>query len=298
MNGMSKPAGMNGVCAVIITFRPNAEALANLAKVRPQVQDLVVVDNGSSAEALDPFREASGDLHFTLIENGENLGIAAALNIGVAWAKSQRYPFIVLFDQDSTITSGFIHNMLATYCDFPHRDRLAIVTPSQIEKSTGRARLFETLPDGGPLVAITSGSLMPTRIFDICGFFEEDLIIDCVDHEYCLRARSRGYTLAQSAHAVLRVSVGAVREYRFLGLSFNATHHSAPRRYYITRNRLVLIRRYWRQHPRWCYGTFKDIVKNSLAACAVEEQPISKLVNTLRGTLDALRGRMGKVVEL
>jgi len=119
-----------------------------------------------------------------------------------------------------------------------------------------------------------------------------------VDHEYCLRARSRGYTLAQSAHAVLRVSVGAVREYRFLGLSFNATHHSAPRRYYITRNRLVLIRRYWRQHPRWCYGTFKDIVKNSLAACAVEEQPISKLVNTLRGTLDALRGRMGKVVEL
>ena len=37
----------NGVCAVIVAFRPRVEDLGNLADVRPQVQDLVVVDNGS-----------------------------------------------------------------------------------------------------------------------------------------------------------------------------------------------------------------------------------------------------------
>ena len=46
------------------------------------------------------------------------------------------------------------------------------------------------------MVAITSGSLMPVEIFDRCGWFEEDLIIDRVDDEYCLRVRSMGYTIA------------------------------------------------------------------------------------------------------
>ncbi len=46
----------HGTCAVIITFRPPAAVLDNLAKVRQQVEGLVVVDNGSSAELLVPFR--------------------------------------------------------------------------------------------------------------------------------------------------------------------------------------------------------------------------------------------------
>ena len=71
----------NQVCAVIVTFRPRAEDLGNLARVRPQVEDLVVVDNGSPGEELLLLRAASRELNFALIENGQNLGIAAALNI-------------------------------------------------------------------------------------------------------------------------------------------------------------------------------------------------------------------------
>ena len=120
---------MNSVCAVIVTFRPKADALENLAKVRPQVQGLVVVDNGSSAEALAPFRAAIGDLDFTLIENGENLGIATALNIGVRWAQSKDYEFVALFDQDSTVSEGFIETMLSKYRSQIEPDIYAIVTP-------------------------------------------------------------------------------------------------------------------------------------------------------------------------
>ncbi len=47
------------VCAVIVTYHPNAGMLENMAKVLTQVQDLVVVDNGSTAEELAPLREAS-----------------------------------------------------------------------------------------------------------------------------------------------------------------------------------------------------------------------------------------------
>ncbi len=78
----------NSVCAVIVSFRPRREDLGNLARVRPQVEHLVVVDNGSPEEQLHLLRAASHELDFALIENGQNLGIAAALNVGVKWAQA------------------------------------------------------------------------------------------------------------------------------------------------------------------------------------------------------------------
>jgi rhamnosyltransferase len=288
----------NSTCAVIITFHPQISVLDNLAKVRPQVDGLVVVDNGSLPESLAPFRAVAGEMDFTLIENGVNRGIAAALNVGVRWARAQGFDHVVLFDQDSTVTDGFIDAMLAEYDSHPQRSKVAIVTPSQVERNTGRTRVHGCTKDGGPLVAITSGSLMPINIFDQCGWFEGDLIIDCVDHEYSLRARSLGYTLAECRQAVLLVAVGSVKFHQAWGLCIRATHHSAKRRYYITRNRVVMAQRFYKQQPGWCYGTMMEIVKDTIKVACVEEDPWNKLVNTARGIYDALSGRMGKVVEL
>ena len=288
----------HNVCGVIVTFRPQGFVLDNLAKVRSQVDGLIVVDNGSPEEMLEPFRKAMPQLDSTLLENGTNLGIAAALNAGVRWAKSQGFDQVALFDQDSTATDGFIQAMLAEYESHPQRSRVAIVTPRQIERNTGRMRVHGCTKDGGPLVAITSGSLMPVEIFDRCGWFDEELIIDCVDHEYCLRARSLGYTLAECRQAVLLVAVGAVKLHRALGMHIRATHHSARRRYYITRNRLVMVQRFWKQQPGWCYGTIQELIKDTIKVVCLEEQRWAKLANTARGIYDAVSGRTGMVVDL
>jgi rhamnosyltransferase len=289
---------MSGTCAVVVTFHPQDALWDNLAKVRRQVEMVLVVDNGSSPESLAPFNALPADPGFTLIENKVNLGIAAALNAGVRWAKAEGFEYVALFDQDSTVTDGFIQAMLATYELHPRRDRLAIVTPLQMERNTGFTRGQECAKDGGPLVAITSGSLMPTAIFDQCGWFQEDLIIDGVDHEYCFRARAHGYTLAQCRDALLLVAVGSERCHGFLGLKIMARHYSAKRRYYITRNRLVMVRRFWKEHPVWCYRALRDVLQETLKVIFFEEHRRSKLRNTARGIHDALFGHMGKVVEL
>ena len=289
---------MSGTCAVVITFHPQAAVWDNLAKVRRQVEALLVVDNGSSPESLAPFRTLPADPGFTLIENRANLGIAAALNAGVRWAKANGFEYVTLFDQDSTVTEGFIESMVATFESHPQRNYLAIVTPIQVERITGRPRGQECAKDGGPLVAITSGSLMPTALFDQCGWFEEELIIDGVDHEYCFRVRALGYTLAQCRDAVLVVAVGSLRCHEVLGLKIMAKHYSARRRYYITRNRLVIVGRFWKEHPAWCYRQLRDVVQDTIKVICFEEQRSTKLRNTARGIHDALYGRMGKVIEL
>lgn len=289
----------NGVCAVVISFRPQAVVPANLAKARPQVQGLVVVDNGSPAEALAPVAAVARELDCQLIENGANLGIAAALNIGVRWARSQGFRFVALFDQDSTLSDGFIASMLRAYETDPRRESIAVVTPKHLELETGAWDPPAFAEDGSPLTAITSGSLMPVGIFDRCGWFEEDLIIDRVDDEYCLRARSMGYRIVLCEDAFLHHSVGTPRMHSFLWLrQVKATHHGSRRYYYLTRNRIVMVKRYWRRHPRWCYLTARSVARDLIVNFVVEDHKWSKLAATLRGIVDGLRGRMGMVVEL
>ena len=285
-------------CAVIVTFHPQRAVLGNLAKVRTQVQGLIVVDNGSPEDLLAPLRKAIGELNFTLIEIHANRGIAAALNTGVSCAKVKGFDYVLLLDQDSTVSEGFTQAMLAEYELHPQRDKVAIVTPSQVERSTGHLREHRFAKDGGPLVAITSGSLMPVAIFEQCGWFQEDLIIDCVDHEYCLRARSNGYTLAACSRAVLQVAVGSTTSHQAFGITILARNYNARRRYYLTRNRLVMVLRFWKQQPAWCCRALQDIVQDALKVVFVEEQRWSKMRNTARGIHDAFCGRMGKVVEL
>lgn len=289
----------NGVCAVIITFHPLPEVLVNLAKVRPQVEHMVVVDNGSRNEEVAPFHEGSEELPFSLIENGENLGIAAALNIGVRWAKSQNCKWVVLFDQDSTVAEGFMAAMLSEFAARPASQNVAIVVPCYVDKYSGYPMPLDRNGKGQILVARTSGSLIPLSLFEQCGLFREDFIIDQVDYEYCLRARELGYSIVQCSNTTLFHSLGERRRYSLGRLYlFTSTHHNAKRRYYIARNRLAIIRLYWNRYPTYCVNLILSTLKELIKILLAEKMKFQKIKNTAVGILDGLHGRMGKTIDL
>src|SRR5271168_1767581 len=95
------------VSAIVVTFHPGTEHLQNLAQIRAQVDELIVVDNGSTGQELRQIRLSTSRYGYTLIENGENLGIATALNRGVREAQQRDCRWVALFDQDSAVTEGF-----------------------------------------------------------------------------------------------------------------------------------------------------------------------------------------------
>jgi rhamnosyltransferase len=289
----------NSVAGVIVTFRPRAEDLSNIAKLRPQVEDLVVVDNGSPEDKLQLLRTASRELNFVLIENGDNLGIGAALNIGVKWAGANGSKWVALFDQDSTVTDGFISQMLAGFEDAASRCNLGLLVPRYKDPKSGIERIFGLAKDRGPFVTITSGSFFRADIFQKCGYFQEDLFIYAVDDEYSLRLRSKGYSIAQSQHAILLHASGYPSHYCLFGKRiFSPSNHSAGARYYLNRNRIWMLRVYGRRFPRWTHevilASAKEIVKIAIA----EKDRWFKVRMIIIGIRDGLSMRMGKTVNL
>jgi rhamnosyltransferase len=282
------------VCAIIVTYHPTVEMLSNVPPVLNQVNALVVVDNGSTACELAPWQAASKIHGFELIQNAENRGIAEALNQGVHWAQRRGFPWVLLFDQDSKITDGYLEAMFTSWKTHSDPDRVASMHPLYKDTAMGVEGVLRRAEDGGPIVAMTSGALMPTWIFDKIGMFRADYFVDEVDTEYCFRIRAAGYLLAVSPASVLLHHIGHPRKSSFLGLRFTPTHHSALRRYYMSRNRLVVYKKYIWIFPRWVLQSMKDSMVETAKCFLGEENRGRKLRNFLLGTWDGLRGRMGK----
>ena len=288
----------DSVCAVVVTFHPTTAMLGNLRSIRAQVQNLVVVDNGSSTASLQALRTASALDGFHVVENGENRGIAEALNQGSLWAKTQGYPWIILFDQDSRITGQFIQQMFAAWRSHLERDRLASIHPRYMDPYLHTEPKVRRAKDGGPIVSMTSGALMPAWIFDRIGWFASDYFIDEVDTEYCLRIRAAGYLIADSKEAVLHHSAGKPQKRSFLGFSFLPSHHNSGRRYYISRNRVTVYRKYFWVFPGWILQLMNVSIRDTLKCLIAEEDRLQKFRSFLLGTWDGVRGRMGKRNEV
>jgi rhamnosyltransferase len=146
-------------------------------------------------------------------------------------------------------------------------------------------------------VAITSGSLLQAQTVQQCGLFVDELFIDGVDHEYSLRLRKAGFPLYECADAILLHSPGAPRHHKFPGgKRFQTANYSPIRRYYQERNKIWIARHYARTFPRFCLRIFVVSLKDFIKIWLVEpDDKLRKATYFLRGTLDGIRGRYGKL---
>ena len=277
-----------------MTFNPGGGLLENITALRPQVQEVVVVDNGSTD--LEPIRQVE-KCGVKVFYNEENLGIAAALNIGMKYALERGYTWVATFDQDSKPPPEFVKRLLEPHDTYPNKDHIAILSPVYRDEATGT--VFQHGEQNGEpfqevVSTMTSGNLVKADALARVGLFEEDLFIDYVDHEFCLRARKSGFRVLESRTAILNHNLGETEKYTKFGLTFHATNHSPLRRYYNARNRLVVYRRYFTSEPRWVLkdvlGFFKEVSKIIL----VERDKEAKLKAVGQGLLHGFTGKMGK----
>jgi len=284
--------------AVVVSYHPDADVIEDLKLLREQLRCVVVVDNGSTAASLQLLRDAQEQVGFSLIANPENMGIATALNQGALFLRDKGCQFVFLFDQDSSITPGYVETMTQCFADALKTRLLAILVPRYVDRRFGSVLEPPTGHGGHLEAATTSGSLMPIEIFGRAGLFADELFIDGVDYEYSLRVRRFGYTIEECKQAVLLHSPGTPTHHAFFGgKRFQAANYSALRRYYQERNKIWVAKRYARQFPLFCAKQFFISAKDFLKIWLVESDKWRKTRFFFNGILDGLRGRTGKLIQ-
>ncbi len=285
------------VCAVVISYNPSLDVLKNIQLSLNQVAHVVVVDNTPQANVSSVLNDLEKLDACTVIRNHKNLGIATALNIGIRYAISKGFPWIMTLDQDSWMRDGYVEEMFSTYQDAVH-GIVGMLCPRYEDAGMGSA--FSTLrsANGDVVVCITSGSMIQADTFSLIGPMEDDFFIDSVDHEYCLRMRAAGLKVIECPRAILVHSLGRITEHKFLGRTFSTNNHSAKRRYYITRNRLVLMKRYFYKDREWVIADLKRMVYDAVRIFLAEQDKFSKARYIVRAIWDAIFDRLGQRVPL
>jgi rhamnosyltransferase len=253
------------VASITVTYDPDPARLARqLAALRGQVGEIILVDNGSSV----PLQVAGEGVH--AIALGENAGIARAFNVGIAEARRRGAEFVLLLDHDSVPAPGMVEHLVqAAEERLAAGERLAAVGPRIVDERDAHDYPFIRLgwlanrhlrcgADGGVIACdflISSGCLVPMRALEAVGNFEEALFVDSVDFEWCSRARDRGFSLYGVCDAELDHQLGDER--RDIGAGGRLIVHSPERIYYMTRNRVRLYgRRYVPLKWKW-----KDVLR-------------------------------------
>ena len=241
------------IIAVVVTYEPDLDVLDQLlASLVPQLQQIVIIDNGSRVDLSDWSKRCDR----SVIEVrclGENLGIATAQNVGIQWARERGAKFVLLMDQDSIPAPNMIEKLMEA--SERHPDAAAVgprylddrqENPPPFIRIEGlRLRRCVCAPEDAIVSVdylISSGCLIPMSVLDRVGGMRDDLFIDYVDIEWGLRARSHGLQSYGVCSAKMKHSLGE-HPLEFFGRKIPL--HSPLRHYYHFRNAILLYREAW-----------------------------------------------------
>lgn len=286
------------VCAVIVTYFPDSQLMDRLERVTVQVAQTVIVDNGSPALCVERIKEFSKGSAIHLILNEFNEGIASAMNAGVRWAASRGFHWVLTLDQDTLVAGDMVETFETVVRSYPRPEHLAVIGSNYQDKVNGKL-FFEpvgktdSFPSNKITSVLTSGSLVSVDAFNAIGGFRDDFFIDCVDHEFCLHARARGFDVVVTSKPIMQHEIGHLTEHWLCGRKVRASNHSPLREYYRTRNSVVLIREYLTGEPWWMVRYLWAWYKSLAVMFLFEEDRRQKMRNMIRGGIDGLLGRTG-----
>lgn len=316
------------VLAIVVSYNPDVAALER--SVEAVVKDgfsVLIVDNASTN--IDAIRssvqmllagsqtklgvESSSGFETTidLSEQASNLGLGAAHNIGIEYARAHEYSHILLLDQDSIPLDGMVENLVTAYQLKSEQQKVSSVGSTYLNADNGSESFFVRFgrlkfqrhycaerDSSGCVEAdflISSGSLIALDVVSDVGLMDEGLFIDHVDTEWFLRARRKGYKAFGVCNAVMQHGLGEQTHRVSLGgRQRNVPQHKPFRYYYIFRNSVLLYKRNYTS-GLWKWNDAQRLAMIMLMFGIFKAPRIENLSAMFRGIRDGWRGVTGAV---
>lgn len=269
--------------AVVVLFNPDIGRLKeNVNAVVGQVDQVLLVDNGSeNLEQVHLAFDAVPKVSF--IENGENLGVAAALAIAMDFSKEIGCDWVLTLDQDSVCKPGLVNE----YLKYVNMEKVGILTCAITDRN------FRSIPGDTELGSepaeikqcITSGSFTNVSAYQETDGYDRSLFIDSVDFDICINMREHGFRVVRIPFEGLLHEVGHGKNVSLLGKPYIVYNHGPLRHYYMARNHIILLRKYPNE-----YSYLLEIIRefrSELLVLLFESQKGAKLMSRWRGIRDA-----------
>lgn len=283
--------------ATIILYKPDMDMTQNLlSSILAQVDVISIIDNSPQPTDLS---FSLANFHYHHFPN--NIGIAAAQNIGLFDLKNAGCDYGLLLDQDSSIDSDFAFRLssLLVASKIQNRPLVAIgprIICSFSEKSV-KPRIQREIAVYEDLVCVTqiisSGMMIDLSLIDSIGLKDEALFIDGVDHEWCWRAKTKNLLVAIANNVEMIHRLGDSRS-KFAGITYKVG--SPIRLYYQFRNVLLLSRR---DYVPW-YWKMRNILVlpiRFLANALLQQNRLARIRYMLCGLWDGVFKRHGPFEE-
>ncbi len=293
---------MTRVITMILNWNRCADTLACVASVRAMTHptEIVVIDNGSTDESVATIRAAYPDV--TIFETGTNLGYAAGNNVGFDAIRRQTdSDAVLLLNNDTIATPEMLTHLIAEY---EAMDSRAVIGPEvryadepriiwcaggTIDWRRGYTRNIGIGTEvGAPAPAadvpfiVGCAMLIPIAAIRRIGGFDPRYFMYWEEVDWCVRAQKAGYRTRVVPEAVLYHKVSRGDE------------QPSPRvLYYLTRNRLLLLRTHlpWYRQPLALSWTLWGLVRTGLDL--LQRRDWRREQALMRGILDAALGKTG-----
>ena len=279
------------IAGLVVLYNPDQNVIGNIQSYINQLSRLYVVDNSEVCnkkiiEIIKTFKNSK------YIFIGENLGIAKALNIGAEEAIKDGFKFLFTFDQDSKASAGMIETMIS-FLGKNDYSSIGIFSPFQDNKGYKK-------PPSKKITVVsniaTSGNLLNLEAYKQVGPFLNELFIDYVDVEYCLRLNNSGYKVIRLNDAILMHNLGSIVKRRFLFRKVAVTNHSPLRLYYRTRNRFYVLRKYKYKFPLFSIYNFFRLFMETIKIVCFETERNEKIRMMIKGYSHYKRNNFGKLI--
>lgn len=240
------------IASIVILYNPSDQIISKWKDLSSSSKSVIFifVDN-TPIESLSS-RNKELDNYIPLLSNQ---GIAKAQNVGIEKAKEQGCRYIIFFDQDSNPSLELISSLKETFILLSSKFKMAAVGPRIIDSASvvdikQKDTMYEKVDS-----IISSGTFTSIDVLKDVGGMDDSLFIDLVDHEWCWRVTSKGYSIFKNNSIYLEHKVG-ITNVKICGVHI---HITVPIRYFYTyRNaRLLLFRSYvplyWKKYALYHY---------------------------------------------
>ncbi|RDV16449.1 glycosyltransferase family 2 protein [Pontibacter diazotrophicus] len=281
---------VTNVAGVIVLYNPQPDVIENIKTYSHSVKKLFAVDN-SEKIAEDTIRKIQSEFaNLEYIPLHQNKGIATALNVGATKACEENFEWLLTMDQDSKASKGMVQELLKT-TETIDKDKIGIIAPRYILDST-QQEAHDGIEETD--ITITSGNLLNLKAFAIAGPFRDELFIDYVDHEYCLRLWQKGYKVLINNNVEIFHQIGTSSFHTFFGMKLGSTNHNYIRRYYITRNRLEILNQFKKDFPAYYHSQKFHNLREIGKVILFEADKLRKIKSFIKGYMDYKRKKFGK----